>query len=471
MRSLAFVCLVFMVGCTPNALTQGTGDVTVTGHRLDERSLHSDVSTLSVSPTFETDYPDKVEPNGVLALEQALALALLHNRQLEAAAWEVRAREAAQLQSSLRPNPVLGFKVENFGGGGALSEFDSSVSTLRLSQAIELGDKRVKRTRLAQQERALSTWDYEAQRLDVIAQTGQRFIDVLAAQRQVELAQQNVALGEDLLAIVTDRIDQGLAPGAERDKALVQVNALKIELTQQRHQLTAQRQQLAAMWDSQSATYREVVGHLQDLVPVPSYEQTAQQIERSPALARWSAEIAQRRAAVDLSDAHTLGNLTIGAGVRQFNASDERAVVFELGIPLPLSNRNQGARRQARYRLEKAVAAQRHAETQVRTTLMQKLQDLGAAHYAAQTLIEQSIPAAQAAYEAARQTFAQGVTDYLDVLDAQRTLIATQYRAVETLATFHKILMDIESFIGVPLNRSSEQTAHNSGEHNNQGAD
>ena len=68
--------------------------------------------------------------------------------------------------------------------------------------------------------------------------------------------------------------------------------------------------------------------------------------------------------------------------MRRFNLTDNHALVFEMGIPLPLADRNQGAKRQARYQLQKTKALQRHAETTARARLHELLETLSAEHYA-----------------------------------------------------------------------------------------
>lgn len=448
MRIMLSIGLCFVVGCAGLPRTDDPPP---------PRELARDLPTFQAppEPDQEPERPVRPEPTGTLTLQQALSLSLLYNPQLESYAWHLRAREAAVLQSHLSPNPVLGLKVENFGGSDALSDFDGAISTLRISQAIELGDRRLKRTRLAQQEQALSAWDYEAQRLQVIAQTGQHYLAVLAAQQNILLADQSLKLAEDLYAVIEDRANQGILPAVERDKARVQLAQRRIEREKQVRQQSALRQQLAAMWDSSTTDFNELSGDLHAIADLPTYAALRKHLEQNPELARWSTEIAARQAAIELADSGAIPDLTLGAGLRRFNLTDNHALVFEMGIPLPLTNRNQGAKRQARYQLQQTKAQQRHARTTAQTRLHELLQNLHAEHYAATTLRDESIPAAQAAFQAARERFDRGVTDYLHVLDAERTYITTQYEAVSALTGYHQTLIRIESFLGISLSADS----------------
>ncbi len=392
-----------------------------------------------------------VNPTANVTLEQALALSLLHNPQLEAYAWHIRASEASVLQSQLTPNPLMGVKIENIGGSNNMHGFDSAVSTLRISQAIELGDKRLKRMRLAQQEQTLSGWDYETQRLEVIAQTGHRYIDVLAAQHNLKLAQQALKLAKELHSIASDQLDQGVIAKSECYKAQVQVTARKIDLENQTRQLAILRQQLAAMWGSSDVSFKELKGNLFKVSDQPKYEYLAKHLEQNPDLARWTTEIAKRKAMIEVADADAVPNLTVGAGIRRFNVTNDNAFVFEMTIPLPLKNRNQGARRKARYDLLQAKTLQRHSEITARTMLHKQYQRLSAEHFAVTSLADKGLPAAQAAFDSSLEAFKQGVTDYLSVLDAERTLIAIKYDYFAALANYHKYLISLESFLGISI--------------------
>lgn len=442
MRFFLFTVLLLVAGCTGLSPNE---------ELPSPRPLGRHLPTFQASEADNQDRPTLVYPIDDLTLHQALSLSLLHNPQLEAHAWRLRAEEAAILQNRLSPNPVLRLRVENFGGDDALREFDGAVSTLRISQAIELGEKRLKRTRLAQQEYALAAWDYETQRLQVIAQTGHRYVQGLAAQHRVRLAERSLSLAKNMFAIVNTRVDRGVIPTVERDKALVQVTARKIDLEKQTRKLASQRQRLAAMWAATTDHFETFDGDLYALSDVPTFESLKQQIEQNPDLARWTVEIATRQAAVQLADSDAIPNFTLGGGWRRFNATDNHAFVFELGIPLPIIDRNQGEKRHTRFHLLQAKALQRHAQSTAHAALHQMYQTLRAAHYTVIQLRDQSLPAARTAFSTAQKAFEQGVTDYLNVLDAERTLIVTEYDMIAALAEYHKTLLSLEAFLGTSL--------------------
>jgi cobalt-zinc-cadmium efflux system outer membrane protein len=389
-----------------------------------------------------------LDPNTPITLRQSLALALLRNPELEAFSWQLRAQEANILQESLRPNPVLGAKVENFGGTDPMDSFEGAMTTFSISQLIELGDKRMKRTRLAEADHALSAWDYEAKRLEIVTEVARRYIEVLADQHRVELAEQTLELSRQLHVIVKDRARVGVIPTVEVDKALVRVSTEQILLYKARRKLESSRQQLCAMWADSDPRFAEALGELQVIEDIPTQDQLTKLVSQNPDIARWSAEISQRRSALELARSQAIPSVTVGGGFRRFGATDENAFVFEAGLPVPIVDRNQGRRLQARYDLVKAKSQQKDVEVKVRALLIANHRTLAAAHYEVVTLRDTTIPAARSAYDAARKAFEQGLTNFIDVLDADRTLVDSQRQYIESLSTYQKTLTTLEGLVG-----------------------
>lgn len=417
------------------------------------RPLGRDVPTYQASAYDDLDLAasvdeQPVEPNGPLTLRQTIALALLHNPELRTFSWQLRAQEAQVLQQSLAPNPVGSAKVENFGGSAPRNSFESAMTTFRISQLIELGDKRVKRTRLAEKNRELSAWDYEAQRLQVITEAATRFIEVLADQHRIELAEQTLELAQQLYDIVKDRARVGVIPTVEVDKSLVRVSTEQIILNKARLRLESSRQQLSAMWGSSAPVFTAAHGELNVVEDIPSQNELMELVAQNPDVARWSAEISMRRAALELARSRAVPSMTVGAGVRHFHDTDEEAFILEVGLPLPLVDRNQGGQQEARYNLHKAESQQQDAEIRVRTVLVGLHKRLAGAHHEVVTLRDTTLPAARSAYDAARQAFETGRTNYIDVLDADRTLVNSERQYIEALSAYHQTLTHLEGLVG-----------------------
>jgi cobalt-zinc-cadmium efflux system outer membrane protein len=384
-------------------------------------------------------------------LPQAQVLVLLHNPKLATFAWEVRAGEARTLQASLSPNPQAGIEVENFAGSGELRGFDSAEITIHLSQLIELAGKRRKRTRVAAIERDLTAWDYETTRVDVLTQVTQAFVGVLSAQENVRLQEELGRLAQQVLTTVGERVKAGKVSPVEETRARVALSTSQIGLERVQQALAAARQRLVATWGGTVPAFARAEGTLDAVVALPPAERLAERLAQNPDLARWITEMAQRQAALELEEARGVPDPTLGGGFRHVRETGDNAFVMELSVPLPVFDRNQGNRLEARYRLAKAEEEQRSATVQAHAALGEAYAALAAAYAAATALKHDALPGAQSAFDATSEGYRQGKFGFLDVLDAQRTLFEVRGQYIEALATYHQAVADVERLIGERL--------------------
>jgi len=420
------------------------------------------------------------EPKGPLTLSQALALSLMKNPNLASFAWEVRAKEAQTLQASLPPNPELSVEVEDIRlssskekttrkritasseetvevehetetASGPPSGLEGAQYTIALSQVIEMGGKRAKRTQVAAWEQKLASWDYEVARLDILTDVTKGFVDVVSAQQRVALAQELVGLAERSLQTVAERVKAGKVSPMEESKARVALATSRIDLKQAHRRLEAARKRLAYLWGANRPTFDQVLGDLLAVREIPSEDDVLALISENPDLVRWADEMEQRQAAVTLAKAKGIPDLTVSGGYRYIGADKENALVFGVSAPLPVFDRNQGGIQEAKYRFSKALEDREAARVRVQTVLAEGYQALSSAYIEATTLRQEVLPQAENAFKASTEGFQRGKFGYLEVLDAQRTLFEVRDRYIETLASYHKSVADVERLIGTPL--------------------
>jgi len=427
----------------------------------EPRLLGRDV-TAYMAPREPSDAapaaPLPAEAPGELTLRQALGLALMGNPALAASSWSVRAAEARALQVSLRPNPELETEVENVGGQGATHGVGAAETTLALSQLVELGGKRASRVRVAQLEGTLAGWDYEAARLDALAETAKAFVRVLAAQERVALEEELVSLAERGHQTVMEKLKSGKVSAVEGDKARVELATSRIELAKARRELAARRKQLAATWGGAAPAFDRAVGQLDATPQIPSAEQLASCLAQNPDLARWAVEMQQREARLALERANRKPDLTFSGGVRYSNESNEGSFVVGVAVPLPLFDRNQGGIREARAEVARAREERRAAEAKLHADLAEAYEALASAHDEATGLRADVLPGAQRAFDAAQEGYRQGKFGYLEVLDAQRTLFEARQKLIEALASYHQAVADVERLIGQSLESVTKES-------------
>ena len=386
-----------------------------------------------------------------LTLRDALALALKQSPELASFSWKTRAREARALQAGLRPNPIFLAEVENIGGSGPKDGVDSAETTLLLSQLIELGGKRAKRRSLGEFEVKVAEWEYEAARLGVVAETTAAFVDALARQEAVRLADDQIRLAEGVLQAVKAQVRAGAVSSAEVPRAELEVTKEQIERRLRVRALRAAYVRLATAWGEIEPTFETLAGDLSAVLPIPLEAELVGRLSTTPALARWQAEVTKRRAAIELEDAGRIPDVTLGLGPRHFNDTKDWALVVGVEVPIPVFDRNQGARRASRNQLARSREEQRSAELRLRRALARAYQGLASATEEVAALRNEAIPTAERAYEAMKRAQRQGALRFTEVLDAQRSLFALRTQLLAALASYHLSRAQTEALVGGPL--------------------
>ncbi|MBL0063015.1 MAG: TolC family protein [bacterium] len=416
------------------------------------RSLGSQFRTFEAEDSLTPNKPDLLdEPSGSLTLAQAQAYALIHSPLIQSFAWEQRVAEARKLQTKAHPNPELGIDVENGPGTGELRGFDNSEQTLQVSQLIELGRKRQKRLSVSSLEVDLTKWDFEAARLDVLTGVAERFYEVLAAQERVALADENDKLAEDVLLTATKRVQTGIASADEEMKARLAVSLAHIERDHAERMLTNARTVLASSWGGKHVLFTNVQNSFNVLMAVPAYDKLVTRIAENPDVARWTTEQAKRQSIMELEKAGKTPDVTLAAGVRHFSAEDDVAMVMGASIPIPLFDTNQGNIRAAHLSVIKGQTEQMLAISEVASALFAAYQNLSSAYNEATQLDSVVLPEALRVFDVAGEKYRQGKSSYLEVLDAQRTVVDVRGRYVDALETYHIARTVVERLIGISL--------------------
>ncbi|MFQ5443224.1 MAG: TolC family protein, partial [Nitrospinales bacterium] len=407
----------------------------------------------SEGPEFQ--YKPIEESKGTITLGQAVALALIQNPELAAFSWRIRALEANALQAGLLPNPDLDVEVENAGGTGKFSGLSQTETTIQMSQLIEIGNKRALRARAASLFKDLAGWDYETKRVDVLTQVSKAFTDVLGAQQQLDLGNDLVGLAQKVKSTASERVKAGKVSPIEEIKAKVALSSTRIQLDRAKRELEAARQRLAATWGSTNPLFKAAQGNLYSISPIPSLESLAARLSKNPDLARWTTEIAQRKAVVDKEKSKAIPNITLRGGFRRLEETDDNAFIFGVSVPLMIFDRNQGTIQKSLHQLTKAEVNQRAAEVRVNKKLADAYKALAVAFSEAETLKSQVLPGAQKAFDSINEGYRFGKFGFLDVLDSQRTLFQAKAQYLSSLTAYHKAIADVERLIGGALNSAS----------------
>ncbi|MGY2137302.1 TolC family protein [Pseudomonas reactans] len=365
-----------------------------------------------------------------LTLDTALQTAFANNPDLAAAQWEIDIAQGGRQQAGLIPNPVASWDVED-------TRRDSRTTSIKISQALELGGKRGARIDVASRVQDAAALTLEQRRNTLRAEVIDNYYGALRAQERLDLAQRSMAVAERGLVVANGRVTAGKASPVEATRAQVQVSEIRLELDRAQIGLTDAYRRLAASTGSAAPNFQAVATQNLSAPTVPSATQLLARLEQTAELRLAELSILQNEASVGLEKAQRIPDLDVSIG-SQYDASvRERVNLVGVSMPIPLFNRNQGNVLAASRRADQARDLRNAAELRLRTETRQALDLWQSANTEVRAFNQQILPAAQSAVDSATRGFEMGKFSFLDVLDAQRTLIAarTQYLTATAQAT------------------------------------
>ncbi|MFK0089394.1 TolC family protein [Pseudomonas sp. NPDC090755] len=377
---------------------------------------------------------------GALTLDNALRAARDNNPELAAVRWGIDIAEGERRQAGVLPNPELGWEVEDTRNG-------KQTTTVSVSQMFELGGKRGARLGVAGRDADIAALELERQgnvlRADVIA----AFQAAVQAQEGLQLAEQSLQLSERGLQVVQGRVKAGSASPVEATRAQVQVSEVRLERGRAEQALTVAYQQLAAVTGAPMARFSRVEGRNADAA-VPSRTALLERLEQTADMRLARLQIDQREAALALARTQRIPDLTVSVGSQYSETDRERVNVVGLSLPIPLFDRNQGNILAAARRADQARDQRNGAELRLRSEVIQALAQWGTANQEVRAFESAILPSAQQAQDTATRGFERGKFAFLDVLDAQRTLVAARLQYLQSQAQRNEARMRLERIFG-----------------------
>ena len=365
-----------------------------------------------------------------LTLESALQTAFANNPDMAAAQWEIDIAQGGRQQAGLIPNPVASWDAED-------TRRNSRTTTVKLSQTLELGGKRGARIDVATRAQEAAALTLEQRRNGLRADVIDGYYGALRAQERLDLAQRSLALAERGLVVANGRVTAGKSSPVEATRAQVQLSEIRLEFNRAQMGLTDAYRRLAASTGAASTDFQAVAPQAQAVPALPPTAQLLGRLEQTVELRLAELQIVQGEAALGLEKAQRIPNLDVSIGSQCDASVRERVNVVGVSMPIPLFNRNQGNVLAASRRADQARDLRNAAELRLRTETRQALDLWQTADTEVRSFNQQILPAAQSAVDSATRGFEMGKFNFLDVLDAQRTLIAarTQYLAATAQAT------------------------------------
>ncbi len=337
------------------------------GDRIKAKFYEGDMMLYDVEIEHPAPSTDP-QPKAGMHLEEFERMALQNNPTLAQTQANVRVSAGLARQAGLYPNPTVGYYGDEirggYYGGGKQGGF--------ISQTIVMGGKLGAARRVAQLASKQAETSGAAQRLQVLNNVRIGFYQVLAAQRLVEVRQNLTKLAADATQTSHQLANVGQADRPDVLQTEVEEQQAIVNLRVAQQALRSAWAMLAAVSGKPALPQTSVEGDL-EAIPDLNYEEwLATTLKESPeltlaqqAVERAEASVTQARKA-PIPDLQLYGNLA--QNFEPLETTHKPVGVnagVQIGLTLPVFNRNQGNIAAAKAGTEEAKAELERVKLQI----------------------------------------------------------------------------------------------------------
>ncbi len=398
----------------------------------------------AISSAQAAPLDDGGEAPVALSLSKAESLLLSRNRDLLASRRAFDGAQADRITAGQRPNPSLSVSTLSIDprhiGPGSPSE--KSVDTaVQLSQSIERGGKRELRASAADHNVMAASSDIQETRRQQLSLLRQAYFDLHLAQERVSIGNETVQAFRRTAEAANIRLKSGDIASADVSRIMVDSLRAENDLRQSTADLERARVNLAYLIGFETrAAGMEAIDPWPALGPLPALP-GPDVVEARPDV-RAAAQRAQAAAkAAQLAASQRSRDVTVFAQFERFPGQQQNNTIgFGVSIPLFVNYSYDGEIRRAE---SDRYAAQDNVErirAQARVEISRAWSDLASARDRVDRFDAQLLASARKAADASEFAYRRGALGVMDLLDARRSLNATQLDAAGAHAEYAKAL-------------------------------
>ncbi|MBY0228347.1 MAG: TolC family protein [Gemmataceae bacterium] len=384
-------------------------------------------------------------PPPALSLATLEQMAMQANPTLAQAAARVEMSRGKALQAGLPLNPTLAYQAEQLGQRGASAgEFQGVVISQELVTAGKLRLSRAK----YEQEAVQAEIQAQAQELRVRNAVRLRYYDVASAQRVVEARTRLLQVAEEGLKATKQLVNVGAANRSDLLQAEVEERRARLDLKSARTRLEGEWARLAAVVGDPRLAQVPLDGQLEPDGPPPDWDKAlCDLLDASPEMQFVRAEAVRDEITLAREQAEPFPNVRLQAGVGYNREARSTVADAQIGIRVPLFDRNQGTIRQAKAELARAYAEVRRMELSLRERFADAATRHRTARATAEEYAKEILPRAREAHALLLDSFRNRRAAWPQVLVAERTWAQLSVEYVEALHDLRKADVEIRGLL------------------------
>jgi outer membrane protein TolC len=391
---------------------------------------------------------------GSLSLDSAIQIGLHNNPEIKSSFEKVNASRG-RFWSSLSPAPA-DFSMSNdyVPAGQKLSNYGEK--TIGVSQSVEFPTNYFFRGSKYSIEKDIAENEFALARLSVVSSVKKAYFNVLALQKQIEIAQENLNIAGDFVKKAEVRFSVGEGTNLERLTAKVNHTEALSNIEIQKNHLVAAFAELnlaLGYGKGESKLY-----HLTDTLSFIPFDFTLGKLlddaaAVNPQLKAATLRVDSYSAEKSLAWSSLLPNFNLAYFNKQVR-DDPRGYYgasFSIGIPLWFMLDQRGRIKEASSNVSAAESELQTANNAVHAKTQAAFAEFKHEEKQVQLYVKDILPQAEEVFRTAAKSYEAGEITYIEFLQAQQTLINSRGSYAEALLSYNLSIVTIEEAIGKTL--------------------
>lgn len=381
-------------------------------------------------------------PPRALSLSDLVQIGLAQNPAFAQAGLTIQAAGGQVRQAGLYPNPTMTVAGDEMGKDGGI------IAAPFVSQEVITGGKRRLDIAIASRKYDQATLGLLKQKFVLISGVRQGFFEVLTAQQRVETLKVLEKIAKNSYDTTQRLVEAKQVAVLDLLQIQVQLNQVQAELEAAKREQTAAWRRLTAVIAAPHLAESPLLGSLESALPDYDFESSkAYLLENHPEVGMARFGIDQAQLTLRRNEVQAIPNVTLGAGYVKNNNNRADQWMFQVGVPVPVFNRNQGNVLTARADLGKSVQEVNRVQYELLGRLATAYGNYAAARERVDKYRKLILPTAQQANKIALDAYKGGQFEYLRVLQAQRTLLEANLEYVRTMGEAWRAASEISGLL------------------------
>ena len=370
-------------------------------------------------------------------------LALTRSPAVSIGQQRVEAAKGRQVQAGLYPNTRVGYHANEIGMHGS-----DGAHGVFLQQRFITGGKRELDVQIAEQAVFSEQFFLEASKLRVLTDVDNAFGNLLIAQQKVDVLSTLVNVNRTTFDATKRLVEAGQSGKHVEWQASIELSQAEVARDQaiQEHQYAWR--DLMFVCGQPNIKLVRVSGDVAKVVNGGSFQAVVESIiHKSPQVAMAQQRIQQAALNVRRQKVETVPNIDAMVSLRNHSLTGDNITNIQVGIPVPLFDKNQGNIRAAEAEEAMRLAELRRLKLSLRQRAASVYRDFETARIAESRYREEILGSATKNLNLITKGYQDGQIDFLSMLTAQRTLLNVQLTYLRSSRKLHNAVTKLNGHL------------------------